>query len=251
MKLKDSIILILAVIIAIIVGVLVGVKLTENKDNNENNPNNNVNNEETVKPFSIAEALALMGKYKECGTYIVTLNEESKVQVVFGRNVDGTLADIPSKIVPCNDKSLDEVIDQNEIKNGSCYIIDTSQWGVSAEDNIAIHGYQDVLNIKKQLFGPNETLERKDYYGGNVVKYSKKTDSFVYANGDACVGLDLDHENQITSAEQIGEKVKIVVSTVETDYGLGDEPVVSKYTYEYIFKKANNNYYLAEINKLA
>ena len=66
-------------------------------------------------------------------------------------------------------------------------------------------------------------------------------------------GCPSDIKNTVESAKVLNDTLKIVVSKKE--YNLDDETeemttVKSETKFQYVFKKENSNYYLAEINKL-
>ena len=164
MKLKDSIIIILAVVIAIVVGVFVGFKLSESKNdnpttnngttnnnvnNNENTNNENVNKEntnngdaETEKEFSIAEAEKLMSKYIFFNdfrgkSYISQLSDSTKNGVAI-QNMAGVVYDSNRTI--CYELFGEKYYDDEEIK-GYC----------GNNQEMQKYSYQDVLEEKKKF----------------------------------------------------------------------------------------------------
>ena len=250
MKLKDSIILILSVIIAIIVGVLIGVKLTEGKNDNPitNNENTNNGNLEIEKDFSLVEAEKLMTKYHGVRTgYIQKLTEDEKLAVVF--RYAGSMS---SKEVDCTDESLKEIIVQNELEKGKCVIKPNRVYGFLSDNytnRLSIYSYNEVLKMKQELFGKNETLEKKDYEEELFIKYIPKMDSFFWTSKE---GQSISNNIKITSAKLVNEQLRVYVNLDEVlDYWSSDEIVRTESNYEYIFKQEDNNYYLVDINQLS
>ena len=254
MKLKDSLIIILAVVIAIVGGVFVGFKLSENKNNNviNNGTNNNESSKEntnngdaeTEKDFSLVDAEKLMSKYigRPCHTYIKSLTEDNKVVVALLNNKK------VSQSVPCNDTRIKDVVDQEALKKGNCALKGSSQVGADIEVMIKFYSYSEVLKLKRELFRTTESLDKKNYRGGLTINYSNNLDAFAYSGGSACGGVE--YEEKINSAKLVNGQLKINVTSIETEYGLSDEPIKTTTIYEYIFKYEDNHYYLSEINKL-
>ena len=106
------------------------------------------------------------------------------------------------------------------------------------------------------LFGNDETLIKKTFdsaSGSNRYEYNSNNN--IYAGlqmmgGGSCPPSI---KNTIESAKITNNTLKIIA--VKKEYNLDEEThemttVKSEKKIQYVFKKQNNNYYLAEINKL-
>lgn len=259
MKLKDSLIIILAVVIAIVVGVFVGVRLTEDKNENPannngttNNDSTNNNEQQTEKDFSLVEAEKLMNKYSYsdfCNPelYIDNLNNESL------KNELAIYITVKAREYSCNLVYGDNHSGGMYYNDGyACLSDDEMGMGITS-----FYKYNDVLESKKLLFGNAETLTKKIFDSANgTIRYEYNSTKNIYVGlqlqgGGACPPTI---KNTIESAKVLNDTLKIVV--VKKEYNLDDSAMPSMTTVksetkiQYVFKKQNDNYYLAEINKL-
>ena len=240
MKLKDSIIIILAVVIAIVVGVFVGFKLSENRMvNSETNNNENINKEnvETEKDFSLVEAKKLMDNYlysTPCKTdiYISDLSDEFNKNLVVLNNVK-------SQTMSCLSIYGESVFDHLD--------------GFACFEDAKFYDYDEMLIKKKELFGKDSELE-KNVISHKYYKYDyiSKMNGFValrMMGGGSCY---IPVENTVQSAKIKGDELTIFVVEKEFDrdtYINGEKNVITEIKREYKFKKQDTGYYLYSVEE--
>lgn len=238
MKIKDSIILIVVFVVAIFLGVFIGVKVTDNKSDT-NKPNQTENNCDKTTELSTAEAEKIMSKYKfgACRDYIDELSEINKLRVT----VENTAS---TETRNCSDKDLGSTANYDS-KLNYCYINHLSV-AYDSDIKLNLYKYSELLNTKRSLFGSNETLENKDLeMSMGVVNYISSLDSYIFGNVGTCNDVK-SNNSTIVSAKIVDSILKIrVIST-----SLNSDEVSTKGEYEYIFKKANSDYYLTEITEI-
>lgn len=238
MKIKDSIILIVVFVVAIFLGVFIGVKVTDNKSNT-NKPNQTENNGDKTTELSTAEAEEIMSKYKfgACREYIDELSEINKLRVA----IENTAS---TETRNCSDKDLGNAANYDS-KLNYCYI-NHSSVAYDSDIKLNLYKYSELLNTKRSLFGSNETLEKKDLeMSMGVVNYVSSLDSYISGNHGVCSGVK-STSSSIESAKIADSILKIRVISTSIDY----EDVSTKDEYEYVFKKANDDYYLTEITEI-
>lgn len=238
MKIKDSIILIVVFVVAIFLGIFIGVKVTDNKSDTDK-PNQAENNGNKTTELSTAEAEKIMSKYKfgACRDYIDELSEINKLRVT----VENTAS---TETRNCSDKDLGSAANYDS-KLNYCYINHLSV-AYDSDIKLNLYKYSELLNTKRSLFGSNETLENKDLeMSMGVVNYISSLDSYIFGNVGTCNDVK-SNNSTIVSAKIVDSILKIrVIST-----SLNSDEVSTKGEYEYIFKKANSDYYLTEITEI-
>ncbi|MBQ4164493.1 MAG: hypothetical protein IJD87_05380, partial [Turicibacter sp.] len=121
-------------------------------------------------------------------------------------------------------------------------------------DYTYFYKYNELLNKKMELFG-NDSQLAKEAFGNKITKYDyiSKKDGFVWLDFSGGGDCHIPTESIITSAKIIENELKVTLIEKEYDsdeYDKGNKIVSSEEKREYIFRKQNNNYYLAEINKV-
>ena len=256
MKNKSGLIVVI-VVLSVLVGFLGGYIISDNlidkEPNNEvtNNGNDNNNNEnvETEKDYSLTKAEELMSKYlysTSCNReYIDDLNNEEIKNVLAIKNSK------KSDEYNCNLVYGNDFGEKLYYYNGAYACIEDDAMG-----KIDFYKYNDVLASKKLLFGSDESLTKKTFDStSSTVRYEYNSNYNIYVGlqlmgGGACPPSI---KNTVESAKISNDTLKIVV--VKKEYNLDDNTqemttVKSENQIQYIFKQANNNYYLAEVNKI-
>ena len=236
MKIKDSIILIVVFVVAIFLGVFIGVKVTDNKsDTNKHNQTENNGNKTTE--LSTSEAEEIMSKYKLSGEYagfhrrgnyyISSLNNENEMNLLAIQSTDKTL------VTNCDD------VKENEF----AYFICTDK---EHKREVYLYKYDDVLTKKMELFGSSSTLSKEQIYNvGDSYNYISKLNGYV--NAPCMCGADPTTYNS-TIVKAVRDDLELIVE-LNVDIDDYDEGT-SNHRYKYVFKKSNNNYYLAEITEV-
>ena len=120
--------------------------------------------------------------------------------------------------------------DYFDLKESNCY----------ENDEIKIISYDELLKKKKELFGKNSTLERKNFLTTPIGKFSyfSNIDSFVFNGYEPKDGWSADSSGII---EIVKSKDNMFIAVYEIVSGLYYH---GANVYGYTFKKENNNYYL-------
>ena len=237
MKIKDSIILIVVFVVAIFLGVFIGVKVTDGKSDNNKQPNQTENNDSKTTELSTAEAEEIMSKYKLSGEYagfhrrgnyyISSLNNENEMNLLAIQSTDKTL------VTNCDD------VKENEF----AYFICTDK---EHKREVYLYKYDDVLTKKMELFGSSSTLSKEQIYNvGDSYNYISKLNGYV--NAPCMCGADPTTYNS-TIVKAVRDDLELIVE-LNVDIDDYDEGT-SNHRYKYVFKKTNNNYYLAEITEV-
>lgn len=236
MKIKDSIILIVVFVVAIFLGVFIGVKVTDNKSDT-NKSNQTENNDNKTTELSTAEAERIMSKYTfdVCGkSYITDLSDQATATVALKNTLsDGTFTGTDLK-----NEGLDEYIFR-----GTKGILYNS----NADELSSFYNYSNVSSTYKTLFGDSKSLSKNSFDSSELAYhyyYSSSNDLFirlVIPTGYVCNG---DNKSGVRSAKVINNNLEIIAYNIDAS----EKNTVTDY--KYVFKKANNNYYLTEITEI-
>lgn len=216
MKLKDSIIIILAVVIAIVVGVFVGFKLSEDKNDN----------------LTMENVKELMDKYKVAGAPITDLSYSVMLDLIAINNSSG-------QTYECSDFYPQASAESSygwEVYPGIVCLNNEFKTGIYEK----VYSYSNVLQSKKELFGNISTLEKRNFsYVNPYFDYIAEKDLFVplevQAGGIPDQFMKIENFNM--------EKGQLHVNT--TFFFNGEKTN----EYKYIFKKQDTGYYLYSVEK--
>lgn len=239
MKLKDSVILILAVIVAIVVGVFSGIKITENR-NSVQSQNNNVDKKTDVVYEEIVDgyidAIRLMDKYI-VDEHDYFSEDDSSDELAF------------SSTKPTGYISFTNIEKTHSYQNNNSGCILTSDF--AKEDFgefVDFYSYEDVLKTKKELFGNDSKLERKNIRDN--VLYIEEYDGFI--TGYACGGSGaffevLEHDFRVTDYKLDANGLYIYTSFKYKSLGPDDSIYEVSEKKKYTFKKQDTGYYMEKV----
>lgn len=242
MKLKDSLIIIFVFVIAIVLGIFVGIKITEEKSDSKPVEGGN------QKEFTLTDAENLMNRYKlsgYCGTYYITDLKDADSLAIQRVKTDNT--------VKCDDVK-DAFTNISKYFNEGAGDLQYENCIYSEQyDNQVyyLYDYEDVLNVKKELFGNESELKKEPFFHNPTMKqyaYSESRNAFVsLAIPSGCIPVI--YELGIKSYKLIDDTVEIIAYNkgVLTDNSSSTD--IHTETYKYQFKQANNSYYLVDIIK--
>ena len=116
---------------------------------------------------------------------------------------------------------------------------------------------QDVLKTKQFLFGSKEKLSKISFKNDSkyvLYEYNKNNNIYVGLGLQGGGYCEIAVEYKIESVNVVDDKLDIVVAQKVFNYNAETSEkatVKSDNKLQYVFKKQNSNYYLAEINKLS
>lgn len=243
MKLKDSIILILAVVAAIVAGVFAGIKLTENKyENNQQNDNKTESNEK----LTLESAQELMDKYvlnDLCGEYYIDNLDEANMNYLSLHKVNA------KKDYNCEQIYGKNYETQEEFPRSQCGMI----------ADVAVYSYDEVLNKKRELFGSDINLEKQGFTCfTQTYDFVGSINSYVYLGafgGGACMQ---EISNKLEVYDVVEDKDNIVyiytkrtfVEDIDLSNNVSTDTKETITKNKYIFKKQDIGYYMATVEEI-
>lgn len=226
MKLKDSIILILAVIIAIAVGVFAGYKLSESRNNkleqNNNQVENNENNKEPDKKENLTkEELEYLREYinkKEINPF-VHMRYDNSNEILVDSDEPFSNAFIMTYAVSAADFAKDATTEQYDV------IVGDRVWAGSLK-LVSMEDLSKFINETTNLTPSEDTLKQ-------LFSYNNEVNAFIFGKSDT-----LYFPYKIKSSYKIDNRYYLTLKHDSTFQGSKEETEI-----ELILIKENDKYY--------
>ncbi len=236
MEKKNTGLIVIIVVMALIIGALGGYIVSNRLINKE--PNQSENNDKTTE-ISITEAETIMSKYKfsheyahtssQGDYYISSLDNENEMNLLAIQWTNKIL------ITNCDDVKEDEF---------AYFTCDYKEY----PRDVYLYKYDDVLSKKKELFGDSVILNRDTIHHVGLsynYPYISKLDGYVNAS---CMCGETPATYNSTIVKAFKDDLRLIIE-LNLDVNYYDNETDNHY-YQYVFKNANNRYYLTEINEI-